>query len=776
TARDGSISNLGFTASAYGYTFDQGTFTLGDRANISDQLKVLNFTPIPQKPRLAKPAISSASATANAITVNWAKVSHANGYSIFYSEQSNFATGAETTRKVAFGSNVNSGTISGLILGRTYYFKVVATANADNSYQDSEPSAEQSQTTLKGKAAAPGSVILSEVFASSVKVSWTVPSDAAGIAGYTVSWGASSEASENTQDVSDAGATGYTIRNALPVRGTKIYVKVKSKASSGYSDSDWVLAAAAVIPTKLATPRNVRTTQTELNALGIGWTSVANAAGYTIFYATTSTGLDTIDNNTSRIEVSGGGASSGKIINLNANTTYYFRVMAKAAAGSPDKNSDLSAQQAATTSRQIKLSAPASVKATVSSSTAITVSWGAVPNAQNYEIVYSGSSAFSSPQTVRATGSGHSVSSLQSGTNYYFKVIAKAALNSNYQDSDSSAVVSAGTKVAAPNAVSLGAVKTTSVVVNWQPPANTKGISGYTVSWGADSDADDYTHDVAANANTYKIIANLPGIGSSLYIKVRAKGSSVATSSSWTILSSGGGSVNIPSRTALKTPANITASSVATTSAALAWDRVQNAVGYEIYYSTSSNFTPPAAGTKVPVSGGAKAAHTVSGLTSATTYYFKVLAKAAANGDYADSPASANVSATTKVAAPGTLIVSNSTPTTIGLTWTMPATTGVAGYRVEWGNSGSNYAYNATVNGAGNKAYTINSNLPAAGQTLYIRVRAEGGSGQSAWTTATSVILAKSKLSTPLSKPTARCRLPPEPEYIKSGQQQAGCY
>ncbi|MDQ6418151.1 lytic polysaccharide monooxygenase [Paenibacillus sp. LHD-117] len=139
--------------------------------------------------------------------------------------------------------------------------------------------------------------------------------------------------------------------------------------------------------------------------------------------------------------------------------------------------------------------------------------------------------------------------------------------------------------------------------------------------------------------------------------------------------------------TAPTAPSNLAASNVGTTSATLAWSGSTDntaVTGYKIYNGSSHLVTVPATSTS----------HTLTGLTSSTSYAFKVTAIDAAGNE---STASNTVNVTTgqivvdtqaPSAPPGLHVMGAPTSTSIMLMWS-PSTdnVGVSGYRIYRGTT-----------------------------------------------------------------------------------------
>ncbi|WP_060861571.1 cadherin-like beta sandwich domain-containing protein [Paenibacillus riograndensis] len=154
----------------------------------------------------------------------------------------------------------------------------------------------------------------------------------------------------------------------------------------------------------------------------------------------------------------------------------------------------------------------------------------------------------------------------------------------------------------------------------------------------------------------------------------------------------------------------------------LVWAPVSGATGYNVYTSTTSGEYGAAAGTVAA----AVYSYDAVGLTNGTTYYFVVKA---VNGG-GDSAASAEVSATPQVPAPGAPVLQTAVPGngTVSLNWEPAA--GASGYTV----------YQSTVPGtydqpAGTVAGSVYSYTAAGlinGTTYYFTVKAANPGGGSA--------------------------------------------
>ncbi|MEM9423651.1 MAG: fibronectin type III domain-containing protein, partial [Spirochaetota bacterium] len=346
TASNDSPSDLVFSASAYGHVFEKGAFTLGEGSTIQSQLDVLTFTP---RKRLSVPKIGAVTATTTSLTVNWTKVTNAGSYVLFYDVAEGITTASKTAKKVVANGVATSVKVDGLASGTKYFFRLFAAADAGGLYRDSELTAEQSQTLQKGTGSGPSNVVLSEIRSDSVKVSWTLPGDTSGVAAYELSWGPTALATAHTATANGARTPSYNITADLPADKALLYVKVRSKGDGRHEDSDWSATVNAKMP--LEKPSNLASTAVAKSTVSLGWTAVADALSYTVYYS--KTGNFTIDSLTLRLNTA---TNSAKVIGLAPATPYYFKVVAH---GTGYPSSSPSNQFAKTTTSKVE--APSNV-------------------------------------------------------------------------------------------------------------------------------------------------------------------------------------------------------------------------------------------------------------------------------------------------------------------------------------------------------------------------------------------------------------------------------
>jgi uncharacterized protein (TIGR02145 family) len=142
----------------------------------------------------------------------------------------------------------------------------------------------------------------------------------------------------------------------------------------------------------------------------------------------------------------------------------------------------------------------------------------------------------------------------------------------------------------------------------------------------------------------------------------------------------------------LNAPTNVTATAASATSITVNWSAVSGATGYYVYSGTSAN------GTYSRVENTSSTTYTNTGLTTGTTYYYKV---SAYNGS-TESPQSAYTSAATPLAPltplnpPASVTATITTLSGIAVSW--PSVSGATGYCVYRATGiDGNYEYLATT-------------------------------------------------------------------------------
>lgn len=244
--------------------------------------------------------------------------------------------------------------------------------------------------------------------------------------------------------------------------------------------------------------------------------------------------------------------------------------------------------------------------------------------------------------------------------------------------------------VGRPTISSISTGSTTSATIYW---SSVSGATTYYV-YRATSISGTYSL-VATTSNTYYTNTGLTA-GSTYYYRIAAYKSSI-------------GNMSVPKavKMSLSAPVITKSCSSSSTSATLAWSKVYNASGYYVYRSTS------ASGTYSKVATVASPSYMDTGLTSGTTYYYKI---AAYNSSTTSSTSSYKSILATNVKTPTIYYgIANST-SSITIKWTnVPDATSYYVYRCA--TASGTYTCVATVS----KTSYKNTGL-SSGTTYYYKI------------------------------------------------------
>jgi hypothetical protein len=181
------------------------------------------------------------------------------------------------------------------------------------------------------------------------------------------------------------------------------------------------------------------------------------------------------------------------------------------------------------------------------------------------------------------------------------------------------------------------------------------------------------------------------------------------------------------SGTAPAAPTLLAATATSSTSISLTWlDNANNETGYVLQRDTSSTFSAP---TTVPLAANT-ASYADTGLTSSTTYYYRVQATSPSGNSSYSNTANATTQAAAGPTAPTSLSATAQSSSTIALSWQDNATN-ETGYVVERSTSASFTSPASTSLPANSTSYT-DTGLTAT-TTYYYRVKAVNGATSSGY-------------------------------------------
>jgi len=264
------------------------------------------------------------------IELGWSEVSGATGYNVYMSTTEN-GIYTKLTNSVVITNSYSS---TGLSAATTYYYQVTAV----NSEGESDRSAVAFATTtvVPGTPATPANLKATAAGISSINIDWTAVTDATNYNVYRAI----------TADGTYSKLAEITTESAIYVdtelqANTTYYYKVTAVNSEGESDRSAVAFATTTSDVGVpATPANLTATATGISSINIDWTAVTDATSYNVYRAMTADGTYS-----KRAEKT---TESAIYVDteLQANTTYYYKVTAVNSAGESAKSAVASATTA----------------------------------------------------------------------------------------------------------------------------------------------------------------------------------------------------------------------------------------------------------------------------------------------------------------------------------------------------------------------------------------------------------------------------------------------
>ena len=387
---------------------------------------------------------------------------------------------------------------------------------------------------------------------------------------------------------------------------------------------------------------------------------------------------------------------------VTAGKTYYYQVSA-------DGGSTWSNRVSAT----VGAYDASTLAAPTATSTAVSLSWGAVTGATSYELWRYENSWIQVGGALTATT--YSDSSVEIGKTYYYQVMAKGPLGDGAWSNRVSATVPSTTPGMPLNL--NAAAGDAQVVLTWNVPATDGGsaLTGYQYryqmaggswsSWMATSPALSRTATVTGltneTAHNFEVQA------------MNTNGASPSATASATPMSTPPG-----------IPSGLGTTSTGPTEITLSWTAAAGAASYQLQRRTNGGSWGS------PMDAGSGTTYTDSGLTPSTTYDYEVRAVNPAG----ESDWSAVVTAaTTDPTAPDMpSLTATAGATNIMLAWTAPDSNGadISGYDIDVSGDGSAWSDLSTP-AAGDTSYNHTPLDP--GTMNYYRIRAMNSVGYSDW-------------------------------------------
>lgn len=335
--------------------------------------------------------------------------------------------------------------------------------------------------------------------------------------------------------------------------------------------------------------------------------------------------------------------------------------------------------------------------------------------------------------TVGANVTTFTNTGLAAGTRYWYRVQASNATGTSAYTNAAAATTLLPPLPAAPSALAASGVSGTQVNLTWADNASDE--SGYRIERAPDAGGAPGTFaeiaTVGASVTTYASTGLAPS--TTYWYRVRAY--NAAGTSAYSNSASGTTSNGQPAA-----PTALVATATSATAIALAWaDNASDETGYLVERAPNSGGAP---GTFVQVASLAAnvTSYSNTGLTSATTYWYRVRAAGPVNSAYSNTASA--TTATTRPAAPSNFVATGASTSQINLTWTDNAINETS-YTLQRApdNNGSPGAYATVATLAANSTGYSNTGL-AVNTRYWYRVRATNAAGSSAWVVTNGTTLA----------------------------------
>ena len=254
---------------------------------------------------LTPPAsFKAASSGYSSIKTSWAAVSGATGYEVFRATSS---TGAYSYVGVATATSFNN---TGLAMGKTYYYKVRATAIVGGVKKYSSFT---SVASAKPTLSTPPSYKAASYSYNSIRISWAT---VGGASGYQIYRATSSTGTYSLLKTT----TSLSYLNTSLATGKTYYYKARAYRTVGTTKYYSAFTAVAAVRPVPSTPTSVKATTVSTSSIKVSWAAVSGASGYQVFRATTSTGTYAYVKATTGLYWTNTGLTSGN--------SYYYKVRA----------------------------------------------------------------------------------------------------------------------------------------------------------------------------------------------------------------------------------------------------------------------------------------------------------------------------------------------------------------------------------------------------------------------------------------------------------------
>lgn len=407
-------------------------------------------------------------ADTSTIYITWPKIANAVSYKVGYKKSNGSSFTYETV--TATSAATQNWSKSGFTSGDTYLTSVQAIGDGDN-YTNS-PNPNTIGVTIKTKLTAPTGLAVSTRTTNSLTLTWTAVTNASS---YTVYY----KKGTGSYQSSNAASNSFPL-NSLSQGDTYTFYVI-ANGTGNYVDSGASTTVTGKTKIQLDTPTGLAASNVLSTSATIDWNTVTNATSYKLTISDAN-GPITGYNNTSVLP-------ANKPVSLTGLTqTREYTVNVIATSSSDDYVDSTAATLVFTT--DTKLGTPTAPVITEKSISSLTVTWGAVSQADSYTLEHSPASEDNwTPISVSASATPprtKEVTGLSQGTSYKFRVRA-ITTNDAYESGDYSDITTGTTliKLPAPDGLAVTGITINSSTLVWNKNNN---AASYVVKWKKTTD------------------------------------------------------------------------------------------------------------------------------------------------------------------------------------------------------------------------------------------------------------------------------------------------
>jgi hypothetical protein len=538
----------------------------------------------------APTALTAAAVSGTAINLAWTN-NATNATAVVVQSSTD---GINFTQIASLAATATTFTNTGLATNTLHFYRVGAQNATGTSAWSNTASA--TSTTTQGVPSAPTALTATAASTTSINLAWT--NNATNATAVLVE---SSPDNTTFTQIASLAATATTFTNTGLTSGTLKFYRVRAQNATGFSGySNTANATTQAIP---ATPTGLTGSSASATSIILRWTNTAiNATAVLVESSTDSITF-------TQIASLAATATTYTNTGLTTNTLHYYRVRAQNASGDSGYSNIASATAGG-------IAAPSGLTATAASTTSITLNWtNNVTTGISFVGVESSPDGvtFTHITDVANTTTTYLSTGLTSSTLYFFRVVAvSGSTPSPYSNIASTTTLGVPP---APTALTATAASATSINLAWTNKAT--NATAVLVERSPNNTTFTQIASLAAAVATY---ADTGLTANTTYsYRVRTQNASGFSAYSATASTTTSGSTSgIPTA-----PTALTATPASTTSINLAWtNTATNATAVLVQQSTNGTTF-----TQIASLAATATTYTATGLTSGTTYSFRVSAQ-----------------------------------------------------------------------------------------------------------------------------------------------------